>query len=70
MNEHTRKQMSRFITILKNLGLTEEQTLGICSMMKTEDMVLEIVQTLEDKDFNLTPQEVMNIASSVIKRNL
>ena len=67
MNEHTRKQITRFMGILKALGLTKEEIFGICSALKTEDMLLDMVNRMKAKDFKLTPQETMNICCQVIK---
>ncbi|MBR7132352.1 MAG: hypothetical protein IKD04_02360 [Clostridia bacterium] len=70
MNEHTTRQITRFMGILKAMGLTKEEIFGICSLMKTEEMPWEIIQRLKAKDFKVTPQETMNICGQVIKENL
>ena len=67
MNEHTRKQLTDFMSILKCLGLEKDDIIGICSFLETEDMLIEIVQRLKAKDFKVTPQETMNICCQVIK---
>ena len=70
MNEHTEKQLIEFMSILKTLELTETEIIGICSMLKTEDMLFEMLDKMEEKDFKLTPQETMNICGGVIKAHL
>ena len=67
MNEHTEKQLIEFMSILKALELTETEILGICSMLKTEDMLFEMLDKMEEKDFKLTRQETVNICGGVIK---
>ena len=67
MNKHTEEQLTRFMGILKALGVDKEQIFGICSLLETEDMMLEIVDRLESREFQLTPQETMNICGGVIK---
>ena len=61
MNEHTSNQLTRFMSILKTLKLSKEEILGICSLLETEEMMVEMVRRLRAKDFQLTPQETMNI---------
>lgn len=56
--------------ILKSLGVDKEQILGICTMLETEDMMLEMVDKLEEKNFDLTPQETVNICYQVIISHL
>lgn len=70
MNEHTEKQLIEFMSILKALELTETEILGICSMLKTEDMLFEMLDKMEEKDFKLTRQETVNICGGVIKAHL
>ena len=70
MTEHKRQMLSRLCSILKGLGLSRDQCIGVMSMMATEQMVLEIVEALEEKGFKTTPQETMNICSAVIKNHL
>jgi len=70
MNEHTEKQLIEFMSILKALELTETEILGICSMLKTEDMLFEMLDKMEEKDFKLTRQETVNICSGVIEAHL
>ena len=70
MNEHTEKQLTRFMGILKALKLTQEQIFGICSMLKTEEMMLEMISRLKAKNFETDPQETMNICGTVIKEHL
>ena len=70
MNEHTRKQLTRFMGILKALGLTKDEIFGICSFLKTESMVAEMITKLEEKDFKLTPYQVKQICYQVIEDNL
>lgn len=69
MNKHTEAQLKDFMTILKTLNVEKKQIIGICSMMKNEEMVLEIVKRLKKENFQLTPQETVNICSQVIKEN-
>ena len=70
MNEHTEKQLIEFMSILKALKLSKIEILGICSMLETEDMLFEMLDKMEEKDFKLTPQETMNICGGVIKAHL
>ena len=70
MNEHTEKQLIEFMSILKALKLIETEILGICSMLKTEDMLFEMLDKMEEKDFKLTRQETVNICGGVIKAHL
>ena len=70
MNDYTQLQMMRFMGILKAMKLTKDQVLGICSFMKKEEMVTEILQRLKEKKFKTNPQETMNICTAVIKENL
>ena len=70
MNEYTKKKIMAFMRILTKIGLEKEQVLGICSFLKTEEMMLEMIDRLEEKDFKVTPQEAMNICCAVIKENL
>ena len=70
MNEHTEKQLIEFMSILKALKLSKIEILGICSMLKTEDMLFEMLDKMKEKDFKLTPQETMNICGGVIKAHL
>ena len=70
MNEHTEKQLIEFMSILKALELTETEILGICSMLKTEDMLFEMLDKMKEKDFKLTRQETVNICGGVIKAHL
>lgn len=70
MNKHTEEQLTRFMGILKALKVPKEQIFGICSFLKTEDMMLEMLDRLEAKDFKMTPQEAMNICAGVIEENL
>jgi len=70
MNEHTEKQLSRFMSVLKHMGLTKEEIFGICSMMKTEEMPWEIMQELKARNFIASKQETMNICGQVISKYL
>ncbi len=70
MNEYTTKKLQAFMRMLMKLGLSKEEVCGISSLMKTEEMMLEIVDRLEAKDFKLTPQETINICGQVIKENM
>ena len=70
MNEYTKEKLEAFMQILIKLGLSKDQVCGICSSLKTEDMMLEMLDRLEERDFKLTPQETINICCAVIKENL
>ena len=39
-------------------------------MLKTEDMLFEMLDKMEEKDFKLTRQETVNICGGVIKAHL
>ena len=68
MNEHTQKQLTRFMSVLKHMGLTKEEIFGICRLMKSEDMPWEIMTRLRDLNFNASRQETLNICGQVIKK--
>ena len=70
MNKHTENQIEDFMQILIELKLEETQILGICSMLKTEDRLFEMLNRMKAKEFKLTPRETMNICGQVIKENL
>ena len=70
MNQHTEEQLTRFMGILKALKVPKEQIFGICSFLKTEKMMIEMVERLKTKEFKVSPQEAMNICAGVIKENL
>lgn len=67
MNEYTAKKIRAFMRILKKLGLEKDDIIGICSFLETEDMMIEMVDRLEAKDFKLTPEEAYQICCQVIK---
>ena len=69
MNNYTKNQLLRVGRVLKNIGLTKEQTGGILSMLETEEMADELMTQLEQKDFNLTPQETMNLFAQIVKNH-
>ena len=69
MNEYTSNKIRAFMHILKELGLNKTEICGICSLLKTEEMLQEMLNRLESKEFKTTPQETMNICSQVIKEN-
>ena len=69
MNEYTRNKIEAFMEVLIELGLEKDHVCGICSMMKTEEMMLEILDRLEAREFKLTPQETLNICGKVIMEN-
>ena len=69
MNRHTEEQLTRFMGILKALKLTKEEIFGICTFMKTEEMMMEVLEEMEKKDFKLTKQEIMNIVGEVVKKH-
>ena len=70
MREPPEQQYIEFMSILKALKLSKIEILGICSMLKTEDMLFEMLDKMEEKDFKLTRQETMNICGHVIKAHL
>lgn len=69
MNRHTEKQLTRFMGILKALKLTKEEIFEICTFIKTEEMMMEVLEEMEKKDFKLTKQEIMNIVGEVVKKH-
>ena len=69
MNRYTEEQLTRFMGILKALKLTKEEIFGICTFMKTEEMMMEVLEEMEKKDFKLTKQEIMNIVGEVVKKH-
>ena len=69
MNEYTAKKIGAFMGILKKLGLEKVEICGICSLLETEDMLQEMVDKLEEKNFETSPQETLNICARVIKKH-
>lgn len=69
MNEYTEKKIMAFMRILTKLGLNKDEVCGICSFLETEEMMIEMLDRLEAKDFKMTPQEAMNICAGVIKEH-
>lgn len=67
MNKHTEDQLRRFMGILRALEVPKDQIFGICSFLETEEMMLEMVRRLEERDFKVTPQETINICCGVIE---
>lgn len=67
MNEHTEKQLSRFMSILIAMGLTKEEVIGIASMMETEELATAVLEALHQKEFKTSHQETLNIIGRVIK---
>ena len=70
MTEYMEKKIEAFMSILIQLGLDADSVMGISSMMDNEDMMIEIVDRLEAKDFKVSPQETLNICGQVIEENL
>ena len=70
MNEYTSKKIGAFMGILKKLGLQKEEIFAICSLLKTEEMLQEMLNRLEKENFKTSPQETLNICSQVIKEYL
>lgn len=70
MNEYTEKKLAAFMSILRHCGLNKEEIFAITSMMKTEDMMLEIAERLEAEDFKTTHRQTMKICGHVIKEYL
>ena len=66
MNEPTEKQMNAFVRLLAKLDLTWDEVEGIITFIDTEEMMLEMVDRMEAKDFKLTPEEAANICYQVI----
>ncbi len=69
MNEYTQEQLTRICGILKSIGLQKEQIFGIMSMLETEEMATELVEKIAEKNFNLTPQETMNLFAQIVKKH-
>lgn len=64
------KMIYSFVGILKNLGLSKEEVMGIGAFLgENERMMVEIVDLLEEQNFKTTHQETMNIIGQVIKKN-
>ena len=70
MDEHLRKQTTKFMGVLKALGLSKDEIIGVSIMLKTEDNMAKVLDELEERDFQTTPQETLNICAHVIKENL
>ena len=69
MNNYTKKKIQAFMGLLEHCGLNKEEIFGICSLMKSEEMVQQIVDELEKKKFQTTHQETMRICAEVIKKH-
>ena len=69
MNKPTNNQLTQFMCILQCLGMEKQEILQITTLLKTEKHLTEVVNRLEKNEFKVTPQEVMNICSQVIKGN-
>lgn len=67
MNEHTEKQLTRFMSVLIAMGLTNDEVIGIASMMETEELATAVLEALHQKGFKTSHQETLNIIGGVIK---
>ena len=68
MEDYLEKMIGAFVGILKNLGFSKEEVMGIGAFVgENEQMMTEIVDRLEEKQFKVTTQEAMNIIAQVIK---
>ena len=68
MEDYLGKMIGAFVGILKNLGFSKEEVIGIGAFVgENEQMMTEIVDRLEEKQFKVTTQEAMNIIAQVIK---
>ena len=70
MNEYTAKKIRAFMRILKKLGVSKDEICGICSLLKTEDMLLEIVDRLEERNFKLSPEETVDLCLKIIAKHI
>ena len=69
--QHLETVQCCFIRILKHLGISMEETIGIMTFIgPNEEQMVEIVDKLEEKNFELTPRETMNIVGHVIEKYL
>lgn len=70
MEDYLEKMIGAFVGILKNLGFSKEEVMGIGAFVgENEQMMSEIVDRLEEKQFKVTTQEAMNIIGQVIEEN-
>ena len=53
--------------ILRALKVPKDQIFGICSFLDTEEMAAEMLRRLKAKDYQVTPQETINICCGVIE---
>lgn len=68
MEDYLEKMIGAFVGILKNLGFSKEEVIGIGAFVgENEQMMTEIVDRLEEKQFKVTTQEAMNIIAQVIE---
>lgn len=68
MEDYLEKMIGAFVGILKNLGFSKEEVMGIGAFVgENEQMMTEIVDRLEEKQFKVTTQEAMNIIAQVIE---
>ena len=70
MSEPTERQMKAMVGILKKLGLTWYEVEGIITFINSQEILLEMVDRLEVKDFKLTPRETVNICGQVLEEYL
>lgn len=70
MIEPTENQTMNFMSVLIKLGLNENEVCGIVSAIKSESMLIEMLDKMEENNFKLTPRQTMNICCQVIKEIL
>ena len=70
MNEHMLNLRRILIGMLKSVGMNKEDTLGIMSFMKTEEMMNSLMDKLEEMYPNITPKEAMQVACEIIIKRL
>lgn len=71
MDERVLEMAKDFMGILMELGISREETIGVMTFIgPNEEQMVEIVDKLEEKNFELTPRETMNIVGHVIEKYL
>ena len=55
MNEYTENKLYHLGCILRNIGLTKEETGGILSMLETEELSDELIMKLIQKKLSTVP---------------
>lgn len=66
MNKYTEEMIGYFMGILKALKVPKVKIFGIVSFLKTEDMMMEMVEKLEQSGPDTTPEEAEQICLEVI----